>query len=47
MDDIDAGIAQVAALGGRFTGERHDHDEGVVAAMADPEDHAFRLVRMY
>jgi hypothetical protein len=47
VDDIDQGIAQVIALGGRFTGERHDYDEGVVVVMADPEEHEFCLVQYY
>jgi hypothetical protein len=47
VDDIDQGIAQVVALGGRFTGERHDYDEGVVVVMADPEEHEFCLVQYY
>ncbi|MFE1771448.1 VOC family protein [Streptomyces sp. NPDC059008] len=47
VDDIDQGIAQVVALGGRFTGERHDYDEGVVVVMADPEEHEFCLVQHY
>ncbi|NEC87661.1 VOC family protein [Streptomyces sp. SID12501] len=47
VDDIEAGIAQVIALGGRFTGERHDYDEGVVVVTADPEDHEFCLVHYY
>lgn len=46
VDNIDEGVAQVIALGGRFTGERHD-DEGVVVVMADPEGHEFRLVQYY
>ncbi|MEV0158221.1 VOC family protein [Micromonospora sp. NPDC050686] len=37
----------VINLGGRFTGERHDYDEGVVVVMADPEDHEFCLVQYY
>ncbi|MFJ8976740.1 VOC family protein [Streptomyces sp. NPDC102282] len=45
VDDIDQGVAQVLALGGRSTGERHDHDEGVVVVMADPEGHEFCLVQ--
>src|SRR5262245_8511472 len=45
VDHIDDGIAQVVALGGRFTGERHDYDEGIVVVMADPEDHVFCLVQ--
>nr|WP_308369420.1 MULTISPECIES: VOC family protein [unclassified Streptomyces] len=47
VDEIDQGIAQVIALGGRFTGERHDYDEGVVVVMADPEGHEFCLVQYY
>ncbi|MFF4031137.1 VOC family protein [Streptomyces sviceus] len=47
VDDIDRGIDQVIALGGQFTGERHDYDEGVVVVMADPEGHEFCLVQYY
>jgi hypothetical protein len=47
VDDIDKGIAQVTSLGGRSTGERHDYNEGVVAVMADPEEHEFCLVQYY
>ncbi len=47
VDDIDQGITQVTALGGRFTGERHDYGEGVVVVMTDPEDHEFCLIRNY
>ncbi|MFD7923429.1 VOC family protein [Streptomyces sp. NPDC059740] len=47
VEDIDQGMAQVVALGGRPTGERHDYDEGVVMVMADPEDHEFCLVQYY
>ncbi|WP_069160001.1 VOC family protein [Nocardia altamirensis] len=47
VDDIDDGIAQVVALGGRWTGERHDYDQGVVVVMADPEEHEFCLVQYY
>ena len=47
VDDIDRAMAEVAGLGGRFTGERHDHDQGVVVVMADPEDHEFCLVQYY
>ncbi|MFB8006049.1 VOC family protein [Nocardia sp. NPDC056000] len=47
VDDIEEGIAQVIALGGRLTGERHDYDAGVVVVMADPEDHEFCLVQYY
>jgi predicted enzyme related to lactoylglutathione lyase len=45
VEDIDEAIAVVTTLGGRFTGERHVYDEGVVVVMADPEDHEFCLVR--
>lgn len=41
VDQIDEAMALVVDLGGRFTGERHDYDEGVVVVMADPEDHEF------
>ena len=47
VDDIERGIAQVVALGGRATGERHEYDEGVVVVMADPEDHEFCLSQYY
>ena len=47
VDDMDEAIELVTALGGRFTGERHDYDEGTVVVMADPEDHEFCLVRYY
>lgn len=47
VDDIDDAIAQVEALGGRYTGERHDYDEGVVVVMADPEEHEFCLTQYY
>ncbi|MFF5290598.1 VOC family protein [Paractinoplanes globisporus] len=47
VDDIDKGMAQVVELGGHFTGERHDYDEGVVVVMTDPENHEFCLVQYY
>jgi predicted enzyme related to lactoylglutathione lyase len=47
VDDIDEGMALVATLGGRFTGERYDYDEGTVVVMADPEDHEFCLAQYY
>ena len=47
VDDIEQSMAEVTRLGGRFTGERHDYDEGVVVVMADPEDHVFCLVQYY
>lgn len=47
VDDIEAGRRQVEALGGRWTGERHDDDEGVVLVMGDPEGHEFCLVQFF
>ena len=47
VDDMDAAVDAVTALGGRSTGERHDYDEGVVVVMADPEDHEFCLVQYF
>lgn len=44
VDDIDKGIEQVTSLGGAFTGERHDYDDGVVVVMTDPEGNEFCLV---
>jgi predicted enzyme related to lactoylglutathione lyase len=47
VDELDEAIELVTALGGRFTGERHDYDEGAVVVMADPEGHEFCLVEYY
>jgi predicted enzyme related to lactoylglutathione lyase len=47
VDDIDAAVREVAGLGGRSTGERHEYDEGVVVVMTDPEEHEFCLVQYY
>ncbi|WP_104108365.1 VOC family protein [Nocardioides sp. 616] len=47
VDDIAAGIAQVLELGGSETGERHEHDAGVVVIMRDVEDNEFCLVQYY
>ena len=47
VEDIDEAVEGVVALGGRSTGERYEHDEGVVAVMADPEDHEFCLVQYF
>ncbi|OBB37210.1 VOC family protein [Mycobacterium sp. 852002-51961_SCH5331710] len=47
VDDIAAARDRVEALGGRWTGVRHDYDEGVVLVMLDPEDHEFCLVQYY
>jgi hypothetical protein len=47
VKEISEAITVVTTLGGRFTGERHDYDEGVVAVMADPEGNEFCLVQYY
>lgn len=47
VDDIDVGRAKVESLGGSWSGERHDYDEGVVLVMRDPEDHEFCLVQYF
>jgi predicted enzyme related to lactoylglutathione lyase len=47
VEDIDVGRASAETLGGHWTGERHDYDEGVVLVMADPEGHEFCLVQYY
>ena len=47
VDDIRTAQKQVEDLGGRWSGERHDYDEGVVVVMHDPEDHEFCLVQYY
>lgn len=46
VDNIDAAQHQVEALGGRWTGQRHDYPgEGVVLVMTDLEGHEFCLVQ--
>jgi predicted enzyme related to lactoylglutathione lyase len=47
VDNIDKAIELVTSLGGHFTGERHDYEDGAVVVMADPEDHEFCLVQYY
>jgi predicted enzyme related to lactoylglutathione lyase len=47
VDDIAMGRHQVEELGGRWSGVRHDYDEGVVLVMLDPEGHEFCLVEYY
>jgi predicted enzyme related to lactoylglutathione lyase len=44
-EDIAEAREQVESLGGRWSGERHDYDEGVVMVMRDPEEHEFCLVQ--
>ncbi|MEO6606768.1 MAG: VOC family protein [Aeromicrobium sp.] len=46
-DSVEAAIEQVERLGGSFTGERHDYDEGIVVVMNDPEGHEFCLVEYF
>jgi predicted enzyme related to lactoylglutathione lyase len=45
VDDIDTARMQVERLGGRWSGERHDYDDGIVMVMHDPEGHEFCLVQ--
>ena len=47
VDDIAAARKQVERLGGHWSGERHDYDEGIVMVMQDPEGHEFCLVQYY
>ena len=47
VDDIGAARQQVEDLGGRWSGERHDYDDGIVMVMHDPENHEFCLVQYY
>ena len=47
VDDIDAATELVTSLGGGFTGERHDYEDGAVVVMVDPEDHEFCLVQYH
>lgn len=47
VDDIDSGRHEVEILGGRWSGIRHDYDEGVVLIMLDPEGHEFCLVQYF
>lgn len=44
VDDIEVGRRTVESLGGTWSGERHDYDEGVVMVMLDPEGHEFCIV---
>jgi predicted enzyme related to lactoylglutathione lyase len=45
VGDIDEAREQVESLGGHWSGERHDYDEGVVMVMRDLEEHEFCLVQ--
>ncbi|QLQ39647.1 VOC family protein [Micromonospora robiginosa] len=44
VDDLPEAMSTVTRLGGEFTGEQHDHAEGTVVVMTDPEGHKFCLV---
>ncbi|MGD0852518.1 MAG: VOC family protein [Acidimicrobiales bacterium] len=45
VDDINEAIERASVLGGQPTGERHEHDDGIVVVMTDPEGHEFCLVQ--
>lgn len=47
VDDIEIGRARVQSIGGEWSGERRDYDEGVVLLMRDPEGHEFCLVQYF
>jgi hypothetical protein len=47
VDDIEVGRRHVEFLGGRWSGVRHDYDEGVVLVMLDPEGHEFCLIQYF
>lgn len=47
VDDIEAAVAQVVALGGSPTGERHEYEAGFVVVMRDPEGNEFCLVEYF
>jgi predicted enzyme related to lactoylglutathione lyase len=47
VDDVARAVERIAALGGRWSGERHDYPEGAVLVMADPEGHEFCIVQYY
>lgn len=44
VDEIDAGVRQVVALGGGDTGRREELPRGRVAIMLDPEGNEFCLL---
>ncbi len=44
VPDLDAARSEIERLGGRWTGERHDYDEGSVLTMQDPEGNEFCIV---
>jgi predicted enzyme related to lactoylglutathione lyase len=44
VDDVDAGVERVMALGGTDTGTREDLPRGRIAVMLDPEGNEFCLL---
>jgi len=44
VDDIEDARRVVESLGGSWSGERHDYDEGTVLVMRDPEGNEFCIV---
>ena len=44
VDDVDGAREVIESLGGSWSGERHDYDEGTVLVMRDPEGNEFCIV---
>lgn len=44
VGDIERARAHIESLGGSWSGERHDYDEGTVLLMHDPEGNEFCIV---
>jgi predicted enzyme related to lactoylglutathione lyase len=44
VDDLDAAVARVTALGARYTSTEHVPGRGTIAVMADPEGNEFCLL---
>ncbi|MGW0217730.1 VOC family protein [Micromonospora chokoriensis] len=47
VTDIDEAVDRIGMVGGRWTGERHDYQEGAVLVMTDPEGNEFCVVQHY
>ncbi|GAA0577436.1 VOC family protein [Paractinoplanes ferrugineus] len=47
VPDAGEAVDRIEALGGRWTGERHDYPEGTVLVMTDPETNEFCIVQYY
>ena len=43
--NLDRSVMLVQQLGGRSLNQRHEHDDGTVVVMADPEGNEFCLLR--